>query len=92
MGVCGGSYFGEKINEYPKSWFKKAKLSKTFDIEKNRFKVKAGLTRKEWLDKGWILKKILLVGFSGIVDLQMEGEFPTLIKFKLKDGKLLKDM
>ena len=57
MGVFGGSYFGEKIKEYPKAWFKNAKLSKTFDVEKNRFRVKAGLTRKEWLDKGWIFKE-----------------------------------
>ena len=57
MGVFGGSYFGNKINEYPKSWFKNAKLSKTFYIEKNRFKVKAGLSRKEWIDKGWIFKE-----------------------------------
>ena len=54
MGVFGGSYFGKKIKEYPKSWFKNAKLSRTFDVKKNRFKVKAGLTRKEWLSKGWI--------------------------------------
>ena len=57
LGVFGGSYFDGKIKEYPKSWFKKAKISKTFDVEKNRFKVKAGLTRKEWLDKGWIFKE-----------------------------------
>ena len=35
MGVFGGCYFGGKIKEYPKSWFKNAKLNKTFDIEKN---------------------------------------------------------
>ena len=57
MGVFGGSYFGNKIKEYPKSWFKNAKLSNTFDVEKNRFRVKAGLSRKEWLDKGWIFKE-----------------------------------
>ena len=51
MGVFGGSYFGGKIKEYPKLWFKNGKLSKTFDVEKNRFKVKAGLTRKEWLEQ-----------------------------------------
>ena len=34
MGVFGGSYFGGKIKEYPKSWFKKAKLSKSFDVKK----------------------------------------------------------
>ena len=57
MGVFGGSYFGGKIEEYPKSWFKKAKLSKSFDANKNFFRVKAGLTRKEWMDKGWIFKE-----------------------------------
>ena len=45
LGVFGGSYFGNNIKEYPKSWFVKAKLSKTFDVNINRFKVKAGLSR-----------------------------------------------
>ena len=31
LGVFGGSYFGSKIQEYPKSWFVKAKISKIFD-------------------------------------------------------------
>ena len=57
LGVFGGAYFGEKISEYPKSCFEKAKLSKKFDVKLNRFKVKAGLTRKEWQDKGWIFKE-----------------------------------
>ena len=61
MGVFGGSYFGGKIHEYPKSWFKNAKLSKTFNAQINRFKVKAGLSRKEWMDKGWIFKEDPLV-------------------------------
>ena len=64
MDVFGGSYFGNKIKEYPKSWFKNAKLSKTFDAEKNRFRVKAGLSRKEWLDKGWIFKEDSLGWFQ----------------------------
>ena len=53
LGVFGGSYFGGKIKEYPKSWFKKAKLSKTFDVEQNCFRVAAGLSRKEWIDNNW---------------------------------------
>ena len=57
LGVFGGSYFGKKIKEYPKSWFKNAKLSKTFDVNQNRFRTAAGLSRKEWLDKGWIFKE-----------------------------------
>jgi hypothetical protein len=57
LGVFGGSYFGKKIKEYPKSWFVKAKLSKIFDIEKNYFRTKAGLSRKHWIEKGWIFKE-----------------------------------
>ena len=38
LGVFGGSYFGNNIKEYPKSWLVKAKLSKTFDVNINRFK------------------------------------------------------
>tara|TARA_X000000368_G_scaffold353847_1_gene295142 strand:- start:105 stop:548 length:444 start_codon:yes stop_codon:yes gene_type:complete len=57
LGVFGGSYFGDKIKEFPKSWLKDAKLSKKFDVKINRFRVKAGLSRKEWLDKGWIFKE-----------------------------------
>ena len=57
-GVFGGSYFANKeMNEFPKSWFKKAKLSKSFNVELNRFKIKAGLSRKDWMKKGWIFKE-----------------------------------
>ena len=57
LGVFGGSYFGSKFKEYPKSWFKNAKISKNFDVSLNRFKVKSGLSRKEWIEKGWIFKE-----------------------------------
>ena len=57
LGVFGGAYFGDKIKEFPKSWLKKAKLSEKFDVKINRFRVKAGLSRKEWQDKGWIFKE-----------------------------------
>ena len=57
LGVFGGSYFGSNINEYPKSWFEKAKISKTFDVTLNRFRVKAGLSREHWIEKGWIFNE-----------------------------------
>ena len=58
LGVFGGSYFNEKqIREFPKSWFQKAKLSEKFDVKLNRFKVKSGLSRKEWIKKGWIFEE-----------------------------------
>ena len=57
LGVFGGSYFGLEIKEYPKSWFKNAKISKNFDVKLNRFKIKSGLSRKHWQEKGWIFKE-----------------------------------
>ena len=58
LGVFGGSYFTKKdIKEFPKKWFTKAKLSKTFDVNINLFKIKSGLSRQEWIDKGWIFKE-----------------------------------
>ena len=50
LGVFGGSYFGLNIKEFPKSWFKNAKISKNFDVSLNRFKVKSGLSRKHWIE------------------------------------------
>ena len=47
-GVFGGSYLGNTIHEYPKSWFTKAKISKKFDVNINYFQIKAGLSLKEW--------------------------------------------
>ena len=57
LGVFGGSYFEGKVKEYPKSWFLKAKLSKNFDTKQNYFKVRAGLSREFWIEKGWIFKE-----------------------------------
>ena len=56
-GVFGGSYFNGQISEYPKIWFKKAKISKEFNKDLNYFKVKAGLSYEEWKKKGWIMKE-----------------------------------
>ena len=75
LGVFGGAYFGLDTKEYPKSWFINAKISKNFDVNLNRFKVKSGLSRKEWQEKGWIFKEdILLVDFSDTADILVKDE------------------
>ena len=91
MGVFGGSYFGRNIKEYPKSWFKNAKLSKTFDIEKNRFKVKAGLSRKEWLDKGWIFKEDPLGWFQWYCRFKNGRRIFEIDKIQIKRWKAFGD-
>ena len=87
LGVFGGSYFGEKIKEYPKSWFINAKLSKTFNVKKNRFKVKAGLSRKEWLDKGWIFKEDPLGWFQWYCRFSLGRRLPYIDEIQIKRWK-----
>ena len=58
LGVFGGAYFNDSsIKEFPKIWFKNAKTSKKFDVKLNYFKIESGLSRKEWVEKGWIFKE-----------------------------------
>jgi hypothetical protein len=55
LGVFGGKYLNDCQNEFPKSWFSKAKLSSKFkDISLNYFAVDASQPLSEWLKKGWI--------------------------------------
>lgn len=58
LGVFGGRYMTDCQNEFPKSWFKGAKLyqgnSATGDKELNFFKVTASQPLSVWKNKGWI--------------------------------------
>lgn len=55
LGIFGGKYMTDCIDEFPADWFEKAKLSPTHkDICLNYYKVDASLPLKHWQDKGWI--------------------------------------
>lgn len=57
LGVFGGKYMTDCINEFPVEWFKDAKLSKEIkDIDLNFYKVDASLPLSHWVNKGWIYK------------------------------------
>ena len=55
MGVFGGKYMRDCRAEYPKSWFKRAKLSEgARDRNLNYFGVNASKSLSYWQEKGWI--------------------------------------
>ena len=87
LGVFGGSYFGSKIKEYPKTWIQKAKLSKNFDINLNRFKVRSGLSRDEWLKKGWIFEEDPLGWFQWYCRFCNGRRIPHIDEIQIKRWK-----
>ncbi len=56
LGVFGGKYLTDCLNEFPSRWFLNAKLSPNKkDISLNYFKVDASQSLNEWQKKGWIV-------------------------------------
>ena len=87
LGVFGGAYFGLEIKEYPKSWFAKSKISKNFNVNLNRFKVKSGLSRNHWLKKGWIFKEDPLGWFQWYCRFSMGRRLPHIDEIQIKRWK-----
>ena len=58
MGVFGGLYFSDKPDEFPKNWWKQAKLSSDGKQHKelNFYGVNASQPLSVWKAKGWIHK------------------------------------
>lgn len=57
LGVFGGKYMTDCRDEFPKDWFKKAKLCHEFhDPKLNFFGVNASQPLQVWRQKGWIYK------------------------------------
>jgi len=90
LGVFGGAYFRLNIKEYPKSWFNNAKISKNFDVNLNRFKVKSGLSRKEWQEKGWIFKQDPLGWFQWYCRFSNGRRIPHVDEIQIKRWKNFK--
>ena len=90
LGVFGGSYFGSNIKEYPKTWFKKSKLSKNFDVSLNCFKVKSGLSRDHWIKKGWIFKEDPLGWFQWYCRFSMGRRIPHIDQIQIRRWKNFK--
>ena len=90
LGVFGGAYFGLNIKEYPKSWFVNAKISKNFNVNHNRFKVRSGLSRKHWIEKGWIFKEDPLGWFQWYCRYSNGRRIPHIDEIQIKRWKNFK--
>jgi len=83
-GIFGGHYFKNDISEYPKTWFKKAKLDNNkFDVNLNYFKIKSGLTMMEWKAKGWIFPDDPLGWFQWYCRYYMGRRLPEIDKVQI---------
>ncbi len=55
LGVFGGKYMNDCKDEFPKSWFKNAKLNtEKYDKSLNYFGVKASQSLVDWRKNGWL--------------------------------------
>jgi hypothetical protein len=54
LGVFEGKYCNDCQNEFPKDWFRKAKISDVADVSLNYFKIKSRQPLSVWRQKGWI--------------------------------------
>ena len=89
LGVFGGSYFvGTNVKEFPKTWFQNAKISKNFDTSLNRFKIKAGLSREHWMEKGWIFKEDPLGWFQWYCRFCNGRRIPHIDEIQIKRWKI----
>ncbi len=58
LGVFGGKYMTDCKKEFPKDWFKNAKLCpEKHDATLNYFKINASQPLSIWIKKGWIYKE-----------------------------------
>lgn len=56
LGVFGGRYMNDCLDEFPPDWFEGAKMVVQKDHKVNYFQIDASLPLKEWQRKGWIYK------------------------------------
>ena len=76
------------IKEFPKSWFKNAKISADkFDVNMNYFNIKSGLPIEHWVNKGWIFPEDPIGWFQWYCRYSMGRRLPDIDKIQIMRWK-----
>ena len=62
-------------------------MSNSFDVSINRFKVKSGLSREHWIEKGWIFKEDPLGWFQWYCRFCNGRRIPHIDEIQIKRWK-----
>jgi hypothetical protein len=85
LGVFGGKYMTDCQKEFPKSWFKKAKLChERHDPALNLFGVHASQPLAIWKKNGWMIHA---AGFNGTAATTWDVACPMKTVVRSNDGK-----
>jgi hypothetical protein len=87
LGVFGGDYFHDELDEFPKRWLTKAKLSIEHDPSLNYFKIHASQSLQEWQRKGWIYEEDPRGWFQWYCRYYMGRRIPTEDQRQIKRWK-----
>jgi hypothetical protein len=85
LGVFGGWYFKGEILEFPKEWFRHAKLSQNgFNKKLNYFKIESGQPMSVWIEKNWITADDPLGWFQWYCRYSMGRRLEDVDDFQIK--------
>ncbi len=84
MGIFEGHYLNDCQNEFPKEWFKRAKISSVPDVSCNYFGVKSRQPLFIWKQKGWIIGPDVRGWFQWYCRYYMGRRLPEIDKIQIK--------
>jgi hypothetical protein len=91
LGVFGGKYMTDCQKEFPKSWYKKAKLcAEKHDPQLNYFGINASQPLAVWRKKGWIYKDDPRGWFQWYCRYYMGRRIPEEDRRQIKRHKAIK--